>query len=121
MSAAPAIWAYRARVERVIDGDTIDLTIDAGFRSTREERVRLLGVNTPEVRGATRQAGVAARTFVEDWLSRVADGDEWPLIVQTHKGDAFGRYLGRIWRRHDGACLNDTLLMAGHAVPFMID
>lgn len=117
----PDIWAYRARLVRVIDGDTLDLVIDAGFRSTREERVRLLGVNTPEVKGATRQAGVAARTFVEDWLSRVAEGDEWPLIVQTHKGDAFGRYLARLWRRSDGACLNDTLLMAGHAVVFRAD
>jgi micrococcal nuclease len=119
--ALPAIWAYRARVERVIDGDTLDVTIDQGLHTHRTERLRLLGVNTPELKGPTRPAGLAAAGFVTDWLARVPFDDDWPLIVQTHRGDAFGRWLARVWRRTDGACLNDTLLMVGHAVPFMVD
>lgn len=116
--SVPDIWAYRARVERVVDGDTLDVTIDQGLHTHRTERVRLLGVNTPETKGATKMAGRLATIYVEDWLAE-ADGD-WPLIVQTHKGDAFGRYLARVWRG-DGRCLNDDLLAAGHAVVFMAD
>ncbi len=119
MSAAPAIWAYRARVERVIDGDTLQITIDQGLNTHRAERVRLLGVDTPETKGATKMAGRLATIYVEDWLAE-AD-DEWPLIVQTARGDAFGRWLARVWRRSDGRELNDDLLKAGHAVVFMAD
>ena len=67
-----------------------------------------------------RPAGLDAAAFVTDWLGRVPYDEDWPLIVRTAKSDAFGRWLGTIWRRTDGACLNDTLLMVGHAVPFMV-
>ena len=120
MSAVPAIWAYRARPVKVIDGDTLDVALDAGFRNFREERLRLLGLNTPERKGETRKAGDAARLFVVDWLSWL-EGMEWPLTIQTAKSDAFGRYLARIWRTTDGRCLNEDLLAAGHAVVFMAD
>lgn len=118
MSAVPAIWAYRARPARVIDGDTIDVTVDAGFANYRTERLRLLGVNTPEKRGPTLGAGLLAQGYVEEWLED-AEG-EWPLVIVTKKSDAFGRYLARVWRP-DGRCLNDDLLAAGHAVVFMAD
>lgn len=118
--SVPDTWAYRARLERVIDGDTLDVTIDQGLHTHRTERVRLLGVNTPEVKGPTRPAGLAAAGYVTSWLGQVPADDEWPLIVQTAKGDAFGRWLARVWRP-DGRCLNDDLLAAGHAVPFMVD
>lgn len=121
MSAVPAIWAYRARCERVIDGDTLDVTIDQGLHTHRTERVRLLGVNTPELKGATRPAGLAAAGYVTSWLGMAPYDDEWPLIVQTAKGDAFGRWLARVWRRSDGRELNADLLAAGHAVVFMAD
>ena len=116
----PDIWAYRARAERVIDGDTLQIVIDAGLNCYRTERIRLLGVNAPEVKGPTRPAGLAAAAFVTDWLARVPFDEDWPLIVQTAKGDAFGRWLARVWRP-DGRCLNDDLLTAGHAVPFMVE
>lgn len=115
----PDIWAYRACLVRVIDGDTLDVTIDQGLHTHRTERVRLLGVNTPETKGATKMAGRLATIYVEDWLAE-AD-DEWPLIVQTARGDAFGRWLARVWRRSDGRELNADLLAAGHAVVFMAD
>jgi micrococcal nuclease len=117
----PDIWAYRACLVRVIDGDTLDVTIDQGLHTHRTERLRLLGVNTPELKGPTRPAGLAAAGFVTDWLARVPFDDDWPLIVQTHKGDAFGRWLARVWRRSDGRELCADLLAAGHAVVFMAD
>lgn len=114
-------WVFRARHTKVVDGDTLDLVVDAGFRATRTERVRLLGVNTPERHGPTRAAGDAARAFVIDWLpaplTSALTGD-WPLLIQTRKDDVFGRYLATVWRLSDGACLNADLLSSGNAVPF---
>lgn len=107
-------WVFPAKLERVIDGDTIDCIISVGFHSYRVERLRLLGINTPEPRGATKPAGDAATDFVRQWMPY---GD-WPLLVETHKSDVFGRYLALCFRIIDGACLNDDLLTSGHAVPF---
>lgn len=73
---------FRARVEKVVDADTSDVTVDAAFRNTRTERLRLLGVNAPEIKGPTRGDGLLAQIYVEDWLDD-AEG-EWPLTVQTH-------------------------------------
>ena len=112
----PDIWAYRAQLVKVIDGDTLQVVIDAGLNCYRTERLRLLGVNTPEKRGPTHGAGLLAQGYVEEWLED-AEG-EWPLVIVTQKSDAFGRYLARVWRSDDGACLNDDLLAAGHAVVF---
>ena len=117
MTIPTMLWTYRARVERVIDGDTLAVRIDQGLHVERVEQVRLLGVNTPERKGATRAAGDAARDYVKGWLV-VAGGGDWPLVVQTEKDDAFGRFLATVWRHEDGACLNDDLLRDGQAVPF---
>lgn len=110
-------WLYRAKLVRVVDGDTIDVWIDAGFHGYRRERLRLLGVNAPEMHGASKTAGDAAKAYVDGWLLGLP-GD-WPLIVQTEKSDVFGRFLAQCWRVMDGANLSDDLLSSGNAVPFL--
>lgn len=117
------LWVYRARLVRVVDGDTMDVTIDAGFHSYRLERLRLLGLNAPEVKGPTKAAGDAATAYVKNWLGLhwQMNGDApaaWPLVIQTAKSDVFGRFLATVWSADTGACLNDDLVKAGHAVPF---
>lgn len=91
--------------------------IDAGFRSYRHERVRLLRCDAPEVRGPTREAGLAATAFTRAWLAD-AGTDEWNLIVTTRKADSFGRYLGEVVRTSDGANLSTDLLAGGFAIPY---
>ncbi len=113
-----ALWVYRAKLERVVDGDTIDITLDAGLHVYRTERLRLLGVNTPERRGATLAAGKAAREYVTEWL-RTRAGAAWPLRIQTEKGDAFGRWLATVWAASTGECLNDDLLTSGQAAVYL--
>ena len=108
-------YVWKSKYDRVVDGDTIDLSIDVGFRSTRTERIRLLGVNCPEMKGLTRSAGEAAKRFVEAWLAEHATGGV--LVVETFKSDVFGRWLARVWGV-DGACLNDALLESGNAVVY---
>ena len=110
-------WVFRSRAERVIDGDTIEITIDQGLHSERYEQVRILGVNCPEIHGPSKVAGDAAAAFTRSWLGTNAPGT-WPLRIQTVKDDAFGRWLATVWRVSDGACLNDDLLSSGNAVVY---
>ncbi len=111
------LFHYRATVDRVVDGDTIDVTLDLGFDIQMKARIRFHGVNAPESRtrdAVEKEAGLAAKRYVEDWLSAI-DGK---AVIQTsldEKGE-HGRVLGRILS-DDGACLNDEMVSLGHAVP----
>jgi micrococcal nuclease len=116
-----SLWVYRADIERVVDGDTVVAVIDCGFglhlyRGNEGARLRLLGVDSPE---RIQRGWAAARDFTLAWVREAGQADEsnrFPFIIRTSKADAFGRYLSTVWRISDGACLNDALLDAGHAV-----
>ncbi len=105
-------YVFRAVIKRVVDGDTIDADIDLGLHCHRLERLRLLGVNCPEMHGDTKAAGEMAKEFVIAWL----DGAD--IVLQTYKSDSFGRFLANVWRTSDGASLNDDLISSGNAVVF---
>lgn len=82
------MYEYRATVDRWVDGDTVDMNVDLGFRITTHQRFRLLGVDTPE-RGETGYT--EAREVVESLHppgSIVVITTEKPLA-----GDKYGRYL----------------------------
>lgn len=111
-------YRYRSRVFHIVDGDTMDLIVDLGMYTTREIRIRLFGVDTPEVRGPEREEGLLATKFVVDWIERAQeDPDEgWPLVIDTHmdsKGK-YGRWLATIYDK-SGYSLADALLAAGLA------
>jgi len=114
------IWQYRARVERVVDGDTLDLGIDLGFGVSLtgdEARVRLRGIDTAETFGVPKDSeeyttGQRHKAFVEEWVADT-DDQEWPVFVETAKDDQrgkYGRWLAVVQRRIDGAVLNDDLV-----------
>ena len=99
-----ALYHYRAELVRVIDGDTIDVDLDLGFDRIRaRQRLRLLGVDTPE-RG--QPAYQAASDLTRDQLATATD-----IIVNTVRKDSFGRWLARVWC--DGVSLNDQLAERG--------
>lgn len=106
-------FSYDCAVVRVVDGDTFDadLSRDVGFRCRPvwRWRLRLLGVNCPEISGPTRPAGLAASDFARQWLAAQ------PTIAITHSQDNFGRWLATICRA-DGSSLADALVDSGHAV-----
>lgn len=114
------VYVYRAHQIRVIDGDTIDVNIDMGLHAYRIERLRLLGINCPEMHGPSHQDGMTAKKYTEDWLLRSVTHatSDWPLLIRTEKSDVFGRYLAVVWDVSTGACLNDDLLTSGNAVVF---
>ena len=110
----PKLWHYRAIVKRVIDGDTLDVMIDQGFRNYREERLRVLGIDTPELsRGndESKALGLRAKNRVEELC-----GDA-EVIIRTEKGDSFGRWLATI-TLHDGRDLGTLLIREGLARPY---
>lgn len=109
-----AYWR-KCRVERVIDGDTCDLSVDLGYRLTTEQRIRLLGVDAPEMRGDEAARGMTAMLYVEGWFAMHAHQfSRWPYMVRTEKSDSFGRYLGMI-ECLEGHVLNDDIVQYGYA------
>ena len=106
------MYEYRIKsVERVVDGDTVDVILDLGFGLFKKERVRVAGVDTPEKR--TRNAkekmlGNDATTFAEEWFA--AEGD---ITVKTEKDGKYGRMLG--WFHRGDECFNNKLIDDGFA------
>lgn len=108
-------YVRKARLVRVVDGDTLVVDIDLGFGTwNHKQKVRLLGVNCPENKGATKDDGLRASLFTRDWFQ----GND--LMIQTvlvaDGKDAFGRVLAKV--KQGERCLNDDLLSSGHAVVF---
>jgi micrococcal nuclease len=104
---------YPATVNRWIDGDTVDLTIDLGFRITHRGHFRLLGVNTPE-RG--QEGWGAAKLFCE-----TAAPAGSTVRVVTHKSDPadkYGRWLADVLA--GGMFLNAELVREQLAEPYPV-
>lgn len=105
-------YIYTGRVIRVIDGDTLDVEVDLGFRLTYRTPLRLAHINAPE---KNTRDGYAALVFVKEWAG------ELPLdvYVQTYKPyDKYGRYLATVQKPSEQYTLNDLLVQTGHAVPY---
>ena len=112
------LFHYQAKVDRVVAGDTIDVTLDLGFDISYRGRARFHGITAPESRtrdAVEKEAGLAAKRYVEDWCSAL----DQKVIIQTSLDDRgkFGRILGRILNE-DGECLNDEMVSLGHAKPY---
>ena len=103
-------YYYKAKVLKVIDGDTIDVSIDVGFNISLKKRLRLAGVNTPETRtkNADEKAlGLRAKEFTKEFC---ADKE---VIIHTIKTEKFGRLLAFVYVGKK--CLNKELIKAGLA------
>lgn len=103
MTVGPA-YRYECNLHRVIDGDTVDLDIDLGFHITNRIRVRLLGVDAPEIRGPEKVAGDIVTDRVRYWLQ--ANGK---LTVETVKTGKYGRWLGTIHAANADCTLNEAV------------
>ena len=96
-------------VDKVVDGDTFYLTVDLGFHVYHRIKVRLQGVDAPEifrpVNEAEKKAGLAARDFVERWLK------QGRLIIKTYKDRTgkYGRYLADVYREGEDESLSHAL------------
>lgn len=92
------LYWYRGKVLRVVDGDTLDVEFDLGMNTFVRERVRLAGIDTPEIFGMKKESeefkrGMEAKAFVEE---RLMDKVIW---IHTYKDDKgkYGRYLADLF------------------------
>mgnify|MGYP003684246281 FL=1 len=113
------LYTYKvAKVHSVYDGDTCTVDIDLGLNVViRKEKVRLYGIDTPELRGVdpeTKAKGIEARGWLRDQL----DGAD-EVLIRTHKDKSgkYGRLLGELFA--DGVNLNETLVELGMAEAYM--
>lgn len=112
---SPPLYCYRAQVVGVYDGGTITVDIDLGLGVwLKDVKLRLLGINTPEMRGNDRGRGVIAR----DWLRRQIQGQA--VTIQTQKDDRekYGRLLAIVWLGERN--LNNELLDLKLADPLVV-
>ncbi len=132
------MYQYKAIIQKVIDGDTLEIDIDLGLSIwIKNEKIRLYGINTPEVFGVKKSSpeweiGNQASEFVK----KLVNGNQ-EATVETFKDkkEKFGRYLANVYIRikpeelvgltgirvhGDCYCLNDILIGKGLAVKYMI-
>ncbi len=112
------MYQYKIKkINRVIDGDTVDLSIDLGFGITIRQRVRLKGINAAETRTLNveeKDKGLIAKEWLKKELSREG---EW--IIETSKEDKYGRILGTLYLVGDPVTVNERMLNEGIAEPYM--
>jgi len=120
--SSPHLWYYRAKIIRVIDGDTCIALIDCGFNSIKMERLRLEGVDAPELRP---RRGTNVEKLDEKARAKVAtervreliEGKQ--VVIQTKKTGKFGRWLAVIYLPGDSQrTINQLLLEEGLAVQY---
>ena len=108
------------KIDRVVDGDTIDVTIDLGFDLYKKERVRIAGVDTPEKRTKDleeKALGLDATYWMKKNLEDTIAGDEELTIRTELKGGMgkYGRLLGWLYVGDATVSLNEQMITEGYA------
>jgi len=107
-------------INRVVDGDTLDCTIDLGFDLYKKERVRVAGVDTPEKRTKDpeeKALGYDATNWLKDKLEGAIAGDD-ELTVRTELVGGVGKYgrlLGWLYIGDAELSLNEQMITEGYA------
>ena len=107
-------------INRVLDGDTIDVTIDLGFDLFKKERVRVAGVDTPEKRTRDleeKALGIDATNWLKEKLEGALAGDD-DLVIRTELVGGVGKYgrlLGWLYLGDGDVSLNEEMIEEGYA------
>ncbi|MBT3384284.1 MAG: hypothetical protein HN778_20425 [Prolixibacteraceae bacterium] len=114
------MYKYKAKAGKIIDGDTIDVVVDVGFKITVSQRIRLAGINTPETFRRKKNSeeykrGIAAKNYLK---KRLAENKNEITLETAKDPDLYGRYLGTIIVKDSNISLNDELLKKGHATVY---
>ena len=110
------MYEYKVKITRVVDGDTVDAEVDLGFDTFIKDRIRLMGLDTPESRTRNKKEkalGLAAKAYLKELL-RENKGD---IILRTSKEGKgkFGRILGTLLIYDGKTNVNQMLIDEGHA------
>ena len=107
-------------INRVLDGDTIDVTIDLGFDLYKKERVRIAGIDTPEKRTRDleeKALGIDATNWMKEQLEDAINGESELTIRTELKGGMgkYGRLLGWLYVGDADISLNEAMIISGYA------
>ncbi len=108
------------KIDKVLDGDTIDVTIDLGFDLYKKERVRIAGVDTPEKRTRNleeKALGIDATNWLKEKLDTTIAGDD-ELTIRTELVGGVGKYgrlLGWLYIGDSVLSLNEQMITEGYA------
>jgi len=107
-------------INKVVDGDTIDVTIDLGFDLYKKERVRIAGIDTPEKRTRDleeKELGIDATNWMKGTLEDTINGDDELTIRTELKGGVgkYGRLLGWLYVGESDVSLNEQMITEGYA------
>lgn len=109
---------YACRVVRVLDGDTVKLDIDLGFGIWARKIVRLLGINAPEIRGETREAGEKTKRRLVELIDQADDDLHCRTFLD--RADKYGRPLVQLFPHADtDTTFNERLVMEGLATVYV--
>ena len=111
------MYEYACKVERVVDGDTVDVVLDLGFDILYKCRVRLYGIDTPESR--TRNLDEKARGKMAGAFLKDAIEEGTKVVIQTEVKDSrgkYGRVLGNVVV--DGVNINKKMIESYLAVAY---
>ena len=125
----PCEFIYRvSSLEKIVDGDTIDVSIDLGFDVCTKQRVRLLGIDTPESRTrdlTEKKFGLLSKKKLKEWCLKAVESEKDDIEIQLRCPEAdsrgkFGRILAEVWVSEDGEWtnVNKWLCDNGFAVPY---
>ncbi len=119
------MYEYKAKLVRVVDGDTVDAMIDCGFSVFRKERIRLKGINAPESRTRDKEEkkrGLAAKARLKELIRE--GKNEFMVKTSIDKKGKYGRLLGELFlilksnntiKKANIKSYNQTLVDEGHA------
>ena len=108
-------YEYKAKLVRVVDGDTCDALIDLGFNTWVKKRIRFMGVDTWESRTRNleeKKKGLEAKAFTKHLLE---NSDEGKFALRSHGVGKYGRVLGELFVKGEDKSVNELLKENGHA------
>jgi micrococcal nuclease len=115
------MYEYRIKkVLKVVDGDTIDVDIDLGFKISYTQRVRLAGIDAPESRTKDLKEK-ALGLEVKDKVKKAIEAAK-VVVIKTELPDStekYGRILGWVYLDGDNRSLNEQLIDEGYAWGYM--
>ena len=110
------MYEYKVKVDRVIDGDTVDVDVHLGFNVIlSKQRVRLHGIDTPESRTRNKEEKVRG-LISKEYLKNACESST--IRLQSKDRGKFGRILGVLYKDNETISINQKMCEEGYAVPY---
>ena len=111
------MYEYKAKIIDVYDGDTVTANVELGFNVSMEIKIRLYGIDTPEIRGEEKELGLKSKARLESLIL------DKTVIIKTYKDkkEKYGRWLADIYENKESEkSVNQILLSEGLAKSYLL-